>query len=225
MPEPQKHVLVWDWTIRLFHWLIVLGVATMWWTAEQGMMDWHRRVGLVLLGLLAYRLVWGLIGPGTARLYRLVPSPRSLMSYGRDLLARRHTPHAGHNPVGSLSVIAMLLALVTQVTTGLFSVDVDGLESGPLATKVSFETGRFFAGIHETSFNVLLALIALHIVAIAAYYLVFRDNLVRPMLTGRRSEADFAPHNPTDARASWLRVLISAALAFGAVSAVWFASK
>ncbi|KDA03913.1 MULTISPECIES: cytochrome b/b6 domain-containing protein [Hyphomonas] len=224
MPEPQKHVLVWDWTIRLFHWLIVLGVATMWWTAEQGMMDWHRRVGLVLLGLLTYRLVWGLIGPGTARLYRLVPSPRSLMTYVRDLLARRHTPHAGHNPVGSLSVIAMLLALATQVTTGLFSVDVDGLESGPLATKVSFETGRFFAEIHETSFNVLLALIALHIVAIAAYYLVFRDNLVRPMLTGRRSEADFAAPTPADAGASWLRVLISAALAFGAVSAVWFAS-
>ena len=179
MTAPRKHVLVWDWTIRLFHWLIVLGVATMWWTAEQGMMDWHRRVGLVLLG----------------------------------------------NPVGSLSVIAMLLALVTQVSTGLFSVDVDGMESGPLASKVSFETGRFFAEIHETSFNVLLALIALHVAAIAAYYLVFRDNLVRPMLTGRRSEADFAPHMPTDSRAPWLRVLISAALAFGAVCAVWFASN
>ena len=225
MTAPRKHVLVWDWTIRLFHWLIVLGVATMWWTAEQGMMDWHRRVGLVLLGLLAYRLVWGVMGPGTVRLSRLVPSPRSLMAYGRDLLAWRHTPHAGHNPVGSLSVIAMLLALVTQVSTGLFSVDVDGLESGPLASKVSFEAGRFFAEIHETSFNVLLALIALHVVAIAAYYLVFRDNLVRPMLTGRRSEADFAAPTPADARASWLRVLISAALAFGAVCAVWFASN
>jgi len=221
MPEPRKHVLVWDWTIRLFHWLILLGVATMWWTAEQGMMDWHRRVGLGLLGLLAYRLVWGLIGPRTARLYRLVPSPRSLMSYGRDLLARRHTPHAGHNPVGSLSVIAMLLALATQVTTGLFSVDVDGLESGPLASKVSFETGRFLAGIHETSFNVLLALIVLHVAAIAAYLIFFRDNLVRPMLTGRRSGSDFAPDVPVDARAPWLRVLISAALAFAAVSAVW----
>ncbi|MBU1286488.1 MAG: cytochrome b/b6 domain-containing protein [Alphaproteobacteria bacterium] len=221
MPEPRKHVLVWDWTIRLFHWLILLGVATMWWTAEQGMMDWHRRVGLGLLGLLAYRLVWGLIGPRTARLYRLVPSPRSLMSYGRDLLARRHTPHAGHNPVGSLSVIAMLLALATQVTTGLFSVDVDGLESGPLATKVSFETGRFLADIHETSFNVLLALIVLHVAAIAAYLIFFRDNLVRPMLTGRRSGSDFAPDVPADARAPWLRVLISAVLAFAAVGAVW----
>jgi cytochrome b len=225
MTTPQKRVLVWDWTIRLFHWLIVLGVATMWWTAEQGMMDWHRRVGIVLLGLLAYRLVWGLIGPGTARLSRLVPSPGALVAYLRDLLARRHTPHAGHNPVGSLSVIAMLLALITQVSTGLFSVDVDGLESGPLASKVSFETGRFLAGIHETSFNVLLALIALHVLAIAAYYIFFRDNLVRPMLTGRRSETDFAQDTPADSRASWLRVLISAALAFGAVSAVWFAGN
>lgn len=224
MTSPGKRVLVWDWTIRLFHWLIVLGIATMWWTAEQGIMDWHKRVGLVLLWLLTYRLVWGIIGPESARLSRLVSSPGALFAYVRDLLGGRHTPHAGHNPVGSLSVIAMLLALTTQVSTGLFSVDVDGLESGPLASKVSFETGRFFAEIHETSFNVLLALIALHVAAIAAYYLFFRDNLVRPMVTGRRSASDFAPHTPEDSRASWLRVLISAALAFGAVSAVWFAS-
>lgn len=221
MPAPNARVLVWDWTIRLFHWLTVLGVATMWWTAEQGMMDWHRRVGLILLGLITYRLVWGLIGPGTARLSRLVTRPGTLVAYVRDLLARRHRPHLGHNPVGSLSVIAMLLALVTQVTTGLFAVDVDGMESGPLASKVSFETGRFLAGIHETSFNVLLALIVLHVAAIAAYLIFFRDNLVRPMLTGRRSGSDFAPDVPADARAPWLRVLISAVLAFAAVSAVW----
>ena len=75
MSAPNARVLVWDWTVRLFHWLLVLGVAAMWWTAEQHMMDWHRRIGLALLGLIVYRLVWGLIGPGTARFTRMLARP------------------------------------------------------------------------------------------------------------------------------------------------------
>tara|TARA_R110002124_G_scaffold128542_10_gene289508 strand:+ start:2000 stop:2674 length:675 start_codon:yes stop_codon:yes gene_type:complete len=216
---PNARVLVWDWTVRLVHWLLVLGVAAMWWTAEQHMMDWHRRIGLALLGLIVYRLVWGLIGPGTARFTRMLARPGAIVSYVRDLAARRHRPHFGHNPVGSLSVFAMILALVTQVATGLFAVDVDGLESGPLASKVSFETGRLLAEIHETSFKVLLALIALHVIAIAAYLILFRDNLVRPMLTGHRPLADFDTP-PATSRPHWPRILAAAATAAATVYAV-----
>jgi len=219
VPAPNARVLVWDWTVRLFHWLLVLGVGAMWWTAEQGVMDWHRRIGLALLGLIVYRLVWGLIGPGTARFTRMLARPGAIMAYVRDLAARRHRPHFGHNPLGSLSVFAMLLALVTQVSTGLFAVDVDGLESGPLASKVSFETGRLLAEIHETSFKVLLALIALHVVAIAAYLFLFKDNLVRPMITGHRPQTDVAPPQPP-LRAPWPRILAAAAIAAATVYAV-----
>jgi cytochrome b len=219
MASANARVLVWDWTVRVFHWLLVLGVAAMWWTGEQGAMDWHRRIGLVLVGLIVYRLAWGLIGSGTARFSRMLVWPDTRVSYMRDLFARRHRPHFGHNPVGSLSVFAMLLALVTQVTTGLFSVDVDGLESGPLARKVSFETGRLFAEIHETSFKVLLALIALHVAAIAAYVFLFRDNLVRPMLTGHRPQTDFDTP-PATLRAPWPRILAAAALALATVYGV-----
>ncbi|WP_340691837.1 cytochrome b/b6 domain-containing protein [Hyphomonas sp.] len=218
MPSPNARVLVWDWTVRLFHWLLVLGVAAMWWTAEQGMMDWHRRIGLTLLGLIVYRLVWGVIGPGTARFARMVAGPGAIMAYVRDLAARRHRPHFGHNPLGSLSVFAMLLALVTQVSTGLFAVDVDGLESGPLASKVSFETGRLVAEIHETSFKVLLALIALHVIAIAAYLVLFKDNLVRPMVTGRRPQTDFDTPQPP-LRTPLPRILAAAATAAATVYA------
>ena len=79
----------------------------------------------------------------------------------------------GHNPMGTLSVIAILAALFVQVGTGLFAVDVDGLESGPLATLVSFEAGRQAAEIHEVSFNILLGLIGLHVAAIVTYLIFF----------------------------------------------------
>jgi cytochrome b len=119
MPDSRAQVQVWDWTLRLFHWLTVFGFALMWWTAEQGIMDWHRRLGVTLVGLLVYRLVWGLIGPATARFARMLVRPRELLAHVRDMLGRRHHPHFGHNPAGALSVIAMLLALATQVSTGL----------------------------------------------------------------------------------------------------------
>ena len=111
-------------------------------------------------------------------------------------------PHTepGHNPLGALSVIALLLLLVTQVVLGLFAVDVDGIESGPLSSLVSFEAGRASAKVHHTLFNVLLGFAALHVAAICYYALAKRQDLVRPMLTGwatlkrtPTSEARFAP--------------------------------
>ena len=211
-------VLVWDWTIRLFHWATVLIVALMWWTAEEGIMDWHKRLGLILLGLLAFRLVWAVIGPRTARLSLKGLSPRALLAYLGDLRPGRHKASFGHNPIGTLSVLAMLLALCVQVGTGLFAVDVDGLESGPLASLVSFEAGRQAAEIHETSFNILIALIALHLIAIVTYLVVFRDNLVRPMVTGRRNPSDFGEDaTAADNGAPWLRVAVAIVIAAACV--------
>jgi cytochrome b len=119
--------------------------------------------------------------------------------------------------MGTLSVIAILAALFMQVGTGLFAVDVDGLESGPLATLVSFEAGRQAAEIHEISFNILLALIGLHVAAIVAYLFFFKDNLVRPMVTGRRASEDFGNVSLSDAKLSWLRLAIAVAAAFAAM--------
>ena len=95
--------------------------------------------------------------------------------------------------------------------------DVDGLESGPLASLVSFEAGRQAAEIHEISFNVLLALIGLHVAAIVTYLFFFKDNLVRPMVTGRRASEDFGDASLSDARLSWLRLTIAVAAAFAAM--------
>ncbi len=186
------------------------------------MMDWHRRSGLALLGLLVYRLVWGLIGPSTARFSVMLAGPRAVLTYFRTLRSGTHQKAFGHNPAGALSISAMLFSLSVQICTGLFSVDVDGLESGPLARFVSFETGRQFAGIHDASFKILLALIALHLSAILAYQFLLKERLVSAMVTGRSPRSDFAAGDLPAIRAEWSRIVATGFIAALAVAAILF---
>lgn len=181
-------VRVWDLPTRLFHWSIVILIGMSWWSAENHAMDWHRIFGLIALGLILFRLIWGLIGGSTARFSSFLRSPRSVISYLGSNSPRR----AGHNPLGGYSVIAMLLVIALQIGTGLFAVDVDGIESGYLSHLVSFDQGRLAAEIHEISFNVLLALIGLHILAVLFYLVIRRRNLVAPMVTGTDSQIETA---------------------------------
>ncbi len=209
-------IRVWDLPTRLFHWLLVLLFAFSWWSAENQHMDWHYLSGLTLLGLLAFRLIWGFAGASTARFGALFASPRALIAY----LKGHHEPRAGHNPLGGYSVLAMLLLLATQVGTGLFATDTDGLESGPLSFLVTFDQGRLAAGIHAASFNLLLALIGLHVLAIAFYLLFRRRNLVGPMVTGR--DRALAP-GTTAVKPAPIAMFLAAATIAGLFA--WFAGK
>ncbi len=220
MPSDSPRILVWDFAIRLVHWLMVLLIPLLWWTAEEGYMDWHRRLGLTMFGLVLFRLIWGLIGTWTARFLPMVQRIGSLKTYVGKLRNREYGPTFGHSPLAVLSVFALLLALATQVTTGLFSVDVDGLESGPLAVLVSFDTGRQFAEIHEFNFNLLAALIGLHIVAIAVYHFVVKERLVRPMITGRRPRADFSSEKLPENRLRLMPMMVAIALSLSCIVAI-----
>ena len=182
-PESTATAVVWDLPTRLFHWLVVIAIAVSWWSAENRVMDVHRYSGYTLLGLLVFRIYWGFLGSSTARFAQFLRGPTAIARYVRD--PTTHTD-PGHNPLGGLSVIVMLLVLSAQVAIGLFVTDIDGLESGPLSHLVSFETSRTLADVHEILFNVLLAFIALHVAAILFYLFVRRTNLVSAMLTGRR---------------------------------------
>ena len=179
-----RGIAVWDVPIRVFHWLVVILIAMAWISAEQGVMDWHRRIGLAVLFLVTFRVLWGFLGSNTARFSGFVRSPSAVLAYVRG---KAHGA-AGHNPLGGYSVLALLALMAAQVTTGLFAVDVDGLESGYLAHLVSFEAGRQAAEIHEASFALLQVLIAFHILAILFYRFARGRNLVRPMITGRDAE-------------------------------------
>jgi cytochrome b len=204
-----RKVRIWDLPVRLVHWAIVLIVPAMWATHEYERMDLHILLGQTLLGLVLFRLIWGLIGSSTARFSGFVRGPRAVARY----LAGRGGPVFGHNPLGGWSVLLMLLVLVTQVGLGLFAIDEDSLNEGPLSHLVSYETARTLAHRHETFFYILLALIAVHIGAILYYRLFKRDDLITPMVTGRRAAGeDEAAMIP----APWWRFLVAAGLAAGA---------
>ena len=220
MSAHSERILVWDWAIRLVHWLMVVLVPLLWWTAEEGYMDWHKRLGLTMFGLVLFRLIWGLIGTWTARFVPMVRRIGSLKSYVGKLRIRQLDASFGHGPLAVISVFALLLALATQISTGLFSVDVDGLESGPLAVLVSFETGRQVAEIHEFNFNVLVALISLHIAAIAVYHFVLKEKLIQPMISGHRSRSDFSEAALPENRLRAIPMVAAVLLSVGCVAAV-----
>lgn len=172
---------LWDAPTRIVHWALVAAVAFSWWSHEAGRMDWHRLSGYTVVGLLVFRLYWGVVGSESARFASFVKGPGAAMAY-----LRAGSPMvAGHNPLGAWSVVAMFAVLVAHVGFGMFAVDVDGLESGPLSYLVDFDTGRAFAAAHEWSFRALYVLIGLHLAAVVYYLLVKRRNLIGAMVTGR----------------------------------------
>ena len=186
----QRGAHIWDVPTRLFHWLLAACIAFSWYTGDHHEMDWHRRSGYTILGLLIFRIYWGLFGSRTARFANFVRGPRTVLRYLGGLGREAYRGAPGHNPAGGWSVVLMLATLVAMVIAGLFSVDVDGLESGPLADYVSFDAGRYAASWHHTIFNVLLALMAIHVTAIAFYLVRLRHNLIAPMIHGRGRPGD-----------------------------------
>lgn len=184
---------IWDWPVRLFHWALVILIPTAWYLAETGNLEWHRKTGYTIALLLIFRLLWGVFGSDTARFSRFVKGPGATFAYLRTKMFDRSAPaDPGHNPLGAWSVVAMLALLVVQIGLGLFTTDLDGLESGPLSYLVDFETSRQMAEYHELVFNLILALIALHVGAILFYLVYKRHNLVGPMIAGGSREATAA---------------------------------
>ena len=175
-------IRVWDWPTRLFHWLLVVLIAAAWWTGEEEDLVWHYRIGMLVLMLVLFRLIWGIIGGSTARFTRFVKGPRAIAAYLRGT----SPPAVGHNPLGALSVLALLGLVSLVVALGLFATDDDGLDPGPLSHLVSYEAAERAQELHETAFDLLLVVVAIHVVAILYYWLFKRDNLVGPMLTGWR---------------------------------------
>ncbi len=185
MKAELKPTAVWDLPVRLFHWLLVALILVAWLSAGKSMTV-HSLAGYSVIALVVFRLWWGLVGSSTARFSSFVRGPRAILSYLRHMGERTPGQSPGHNPVGAISVLALLALVLIQTSTGLFSVDVDGLESGPLSAWVSFDMGRQFAHIHEFAFRILQVLVGVHIAAILYYAIWKRENLVGPMITGRR---------------------------------------
>jgi cytochrome b len=209
---------VWDLPVRLFHWVLVGLIATSWVTAQIGgnAMQIHQWSGMSILTLVLFRVAWGFVGSTRARFSDFVRGPRAAFAYVRGLLRGAAAFYPGHNPLGGWMVLVLLASLLLQAGTGLFAND-DIMIEGPLARHISKETSDWLTGIHHLNFAVLLGLIAVHVAAALFYLLVKRDNLVLPLITGRKPMTEGRRFDPPRGGPLWLAALLLALCA----GAVW----
>ncbi|MBU2871605.1 cytochrome b/b6 domain-containing protein [Colwellia sp. E2M01] len=181
----KKH-LIWDLPLRIFHWCFAFTIFGSWYTAENkdDYIDLHMQLGYVALGLIIFRVLWGIIGPKHARFSQFIPSPKTLITYLKKSDAKQATP--GHNPLGALMVITMIILITLQAVSGLF-IDDDIFSSGPYNGAVSDGIENIMSFIHHNTFNFMIAAIVMHISAIFFYWIIKKQNLVLPMITGKKS--------------------------------------
>ncbi len=208
-----SRVRIWDLPTRLFHWLLAALVVFSFTTGKMGgdWLEWHFRSGYTIASLLLFRLLWGFAGSRYARFANFLPSPTRVWL---TLRSRRSVVAAGHSDLGTLSVYALLIVLVVQVATGVFTNDGSYTE-GPWVKFVSGATSDRLSTLHYYNHWLIAGFVALHVAAIAFYLLVRREDLITPMLTGDKLGVT-APA-AEDGTAIRLRAAVLAAVAGGVV--------
>lgn len=203
----QRSIRLWDLPTRLFHWLLAVAIAAAFATGLEGgnWMVWHGRLGIFIVGLLTFRLVWGLVGSTYARFSRFVPGPRTLLAY---LHGRWHG--LGHNPLGALSVLTLLGLSLFQTLSGLFAND-DIAFDGPLQALVSKSASDWLTGLHRQAIWPIGGLVVLHIAAVLFHTFVHKDNLIAPMIDGMKSTTD--PEARPATGGGWLALMAALAVA------------
>jgi len=218
-----RKVRVWDLPTRLFHWLLAIAVIGLIATAKVGgnAMEVHFLLGYGVLALLVFRLIWGLAGGYWSRFASFIYTPGSLMRYLRGRSDANDMHEIGHSPLGSLSVFALLLVLVAQVATGLFSDDAIAA-AGPLVRFVSDQTSDRLTSWHAGPGQwLVIALVVLHVAAVLYYVIVKRKRLIGAMIVGDKLLSGEVPSSK-DGAGSRLAAIV--ALAIGVGLAVWVAS-
>jgi cytochrome b len=168
----RPRTLVWDAPVRIGHWLMVLCFAGAWLTAESERWQLaHLTLGYTMGGLVAFRIAWGLIGTRHARFASFIRGPQAVVAYLRSLLAGTPQHHTGHNPAGALSVVALLLLAIAVTFSGWAA------DGGP---------DHWLKEVHEAAASVMLAMVMLHVAAVAVSSWLHRENLVRGMVNGRK---------------------------------------
>lgn len=186
MKAPPVRTRIWDPLLRGFHWLIATAVIVTWMLGHYGpsKMTLHFWLGYLILALLAFRLVWGFVGPQSARFSHFFRGPGATWAYARRFLSREPSYWPGHNPMGALSVLAMIGVLGAQALSGLFVDPDDYINVGPLADKVDGATRKALLSWHHLGGTLVLILVLLHVGIILFYRFWKHEDLVRPMITG-----------------------------------------
>lgn len=209
MSEGKPHKL-WDLPTRVFHWLLVIAIPLAWWSAEQSRYDLHEWLGYGLLVLISSRIVWGFIGSRHSLFSDFLVGPLRVLSYLRS----ERASSVGHNPLGGWSVLILLSLILLQVISGLFNSD-EILFSGPLYRLIDTDLQVTMAIVHDLAFDLLLALIVLHIAAVLYHQFKLKEKIIQAMIKGSApgKEGRAAPVSPW--RAAAVALLLAAALWFG----------
>jgi len=201
---------LWDLPTRIFHWSLVALLPAAWLSAETGNFEVHEWIGYTVIVLVAFRLLWGFFGSRHSRFGDFLVGPRRVVNYLRG----RADGGAGHNPLGGWSVIVLLVLLATQAFSGLFNSE-DALFQGPLYYAAETDFRDTMGVVHEVAFNLLLAVVGVHIAAVLWHQFRRGEKLIQAMWRGRApGRAGLAP-----AVSPWLALLLVALLAL----ALWFA--
>ena len=206
---------VWDLPVRVTHWLLLLAVSGSWISAELSgdAFRWHEYCGYTVLVLVTFRLLWGLVGTRHARFASFLRGPHAILDYLRRLRsAQRYRPSIGHNPLGGWVVVLMLSLLLCQALSGLFAND-EVINTGPLYGWVSGAASDALTRLHHRIFHLLQVLVGLHITAVTLYLLVRHDNLIRPMLSGRKPADEVPAGEEIHGSRVWLALLLVGLLA------------
>lgn len=224
--KPVAPPMVWDLPLRLFHWALAIAVSVCLYTGFNGgfnEMDWHKISGYVVLGLLVFRIAWGVVGPRHARFAGLLHGPSAIWRWLRPALGRESPSVAGHNPLAGWFILITLLALLLQASTGLFATDdifIDGplrhLAPSDFLGMTQNEFLRMATRIHRQGDLIIPILVAVHLFAILAHRVYLREPLVSAMITGRRRGA------PEEAAISSQRILLGVVVAAAAAGLTWY---
>lgn len=221
-PSGMVSVRVWDLPTRLFHWALAVLIGLQYATGQYHLLDmrWHFRFGYATLALIGFRVLWGFAGSQTSRFADFMRGPGTVAHYVKLQFSTNPPPSIGHNPLGGWSVIALLLCIAVQASSGLFASDEIEID-GPLAARVSSKTVRLMTRLHEWNQNLLLVLIGLHVVAVLLYLLRKHENLIMPMIDGRKRMAAVPPLHFAGA---WRALALMALSAAGVALLLWFGS-
>ncbi len=184
-PDPDRSILVWDVSTRLFHWLTAALVLAAYVTWRLDWMDWHARIGDAVLTLITFRLLWGFFGSDTARFANFIASPRAALRHLAHAFRCEPDRQLGHNPAGGLMVLLLIALLFGETLSGLY-VNNDVADAGPLTELVPARIANAITAAHWVIWDALLVAIALHLLAILVYAAAKGQNLVTPMITGKK---------------------------------------
>jgi cytochrome b len=221
----EQRIRIWDLPVRLFHWMLVILMAVSYFSGRAGG-DWmkvHFWSGYAILTLLLFRIAWGFIGSTTARFSHFVKGPGAAFEHLKELVGADRPRDVGHNPLGGAMVLALLLGLLLQVVAGLFAADTDtGLVSGPLANLAPDKWVERATTFHHFWVNMLLTLVALHVVAALLYLVWKRQNLIGAMLSGHKRLDDVVPPGKPEPALSFASGRLALSLLVVSAAIVYF---